>query len=429
MNYRKRLATDTLDNQQSSGTKRRSFYGYVIVAAGFLITLIAIGTIRTFGIFLKPMSTELNWSRGMASGAYSTFMLFTGLFSIMTGRINDKLGPRLVLTACGLLSGLGYLLVSQTTALWQLYLFYGVVISLASSCTYVPLLSTVAKWFTKRRNTMTGIVASGLGFGTVVMSPLAGWLMTNYDWRTSFVVLGSIALVFITLLAQLLRRDPGQIGALPYGESGVSSEKVNQQLRGLSLQQAIQSPQLWKVCALFSCHLFGQQIILVHIVPYATDLGISTTIAANILTTIGALSIVGIITMSSVADRLGIRPALIIDFVVVSIALIWLLFAREIWMLYLFAAVFGFGFGGTVVQQSPIVAELFGLKSHGTLFGIVMSGAMAAGALGAFAGGMIFDVTGSYQVAFIISIALSIFGLLLAISLRTVRGHSSIVEA
>lgn len=429
MNYRKRLATDTLNNQQSSGTKRRFFYGYVIVAAGFLITLISIGIIRTFGIFLKPISTELNWSRGMASGAYSVFMLFTGLFSIMTGRINDKLGPRLVLTACGLLSGLGYLLVSQTTALWQLYLFYGVVISLASSCTYVPLLSTVARWFTKRRSAMTGIVASGIGFGTVVMSPLAGWLMTNYDWRASFVVLGSIALVFITLLAQLLRRDPGQIEASPYGESGASSEKVNQQLRGLSLQQAIQSPQLWKICALFSSHLFGQQVILVHIVPYATDLGISTTIAANILTTIGALSIVGIITTSSVADRLGIRPALIIDFAVVSIALIWLLFAREIWMLYLFAAVFGFGYGGIVVQQSPIVAELFGLRSHGTLFGIVMSGAMAAGALGAFAGGMIFDVTGSYRVAFIISIALSVSGLLLAVSLRAARGHSSALEA
>ena len=428
MNY-KRFVTDSLNNQQYSGTKRRFFYGYVIVAAGFLITLISIGTIHTFGIFLKPMSTELNWSRGMASGAYSAFMLFTGLFSIMTGRINDKLGPRLVLTACGLLSGLGYLLVSQTTALWQLYLFYGVVISLASSCTYVPLLSTVARWFTKGRSTMTGIVASGLGFGTVAMSPLAGWLVANYGWRASFVVLGSIALVFVTLLAQLLRRDPGQIEALPYGKSGASSEKVNQQMRGLSLQQAIQNPQFWMVCALFACHIFGQQIVLVHIVPYSTDLGISTTIAANILTTIGALSIVGIITMSSVADRLGIRPALIIDFVVVSIALLWLLFAKEIWMLYLFAAVFGFGYGGVVVQQSPIVAELFGLRSHGTLFGIVMSGALATGALGAFAGGMIFDVTGGYQAAFIVSIALSIFGLLLAVSLRATRGHSSTIEA
>ena len=398
--------------------KPRFFYGYAIVLAAFLIMVVAFGTLYSFGVFFKPLLTEFGWSRAAISGAHSLCMILTGALSIVAGRLNDKFGPRLVLTVCGFLLGLGYLLMSQISAIWQLYLFYGVILAIGVSGSFVPLASTVARWFVKRRGMMTGILVSGIGFGMVVMPPIANWLITDYGWRNCYMVVGIVALVLITLASQFLRRDPSKKGQMPYGGSEVKAESSDLQVRGLSFQQAIRTGQFWIFGALLICHLIGQQAILVHIVPHVTDLGISSVIAANILATIGGVTIVGMMVMSSASDRIGNKSALIIAFIVVSIALLWLLVAREVWMLYLFAAVFGFGYGGVVALESPIVAELFGLRSHGLLLGIVMFGAMIGGGIGTIMAGRVFDITNSYQLAFLAGAALSIVSLILVLCLR-----------
>ena len=401
--------------------KPKFFYGYVIALVGFIIMAIAWGMVFTFGIFLKPLSAELGWTRALTSGAYSLFMLLHGFLYIFTGRLNDKLGPRLVMTVCGLFIGLSYLLMSQVSAIWQLYLFYGVILAVGMSGGFVPLASTITRWFVKRRGLMTGVVVSGAGFGTLIMSPIANWLIADYGWRTSYVMLGIIASVLIISAAQFLRRDPGQMGQVAYGEDTVKVAGLNLQDRGFSLQQAIHTRQFWIVGALFISHLVGQQAILIHIVPHATDLGISAANAAGILAVIGGLSIVGKVLLSSIGDRIGNKRAIIISLSLASMALLWLLVAREVWMLYLFAVVFGLGYGGMAVLESPMVAELFGLRSHGTLLGMIMAGVMAGGAFGALMAGRIFDITGSYQLAFLISMGLSVTGLILTPLLRPTR--------
>ena len=402
----------------STGEKPRFFYGYVVVLVAFFIMVLMFGTFYTFGVFFKPLSAEFGWARATTSGAFSVAMFLSGLLAIVMGRLTDRFGSRIVMTLCGFLLGLGYLLMSQVNAMWQLYLFYGVVIGMGMGGCFVPMLSTVARWFVNRRGMMTGFVVAGIGTGTIIIPPVASWLISSYGWRTSYILIGAVALVFIILAAQFLRHDPRQIGQLPYGGNEVKEEGLNLQARGFSLREAIGTGQLWMLFAILFCLGFCLGTIMVHIAPHATELGISATIAASILAVIGGLSIVGRVVMGSVADRMGNRPPLIINFVMVSGVLFWLVVAKELWMLYLFAAIFGFAYGGVVVLESPLVAELFGLSSHGVILGIVAFGYTVGGAVGPILAGRIFDIIGSYQVAFLVCAVLGILGIILASLLK-----------
>ena len=398
--------------------KPKFFYGYIIVLAAFFILLMMWGSSYTFGVFFKPLLTEFGWTRAETSGTYSLFMVVHGLFYIVTGRLNDKLGPRIVMTACGFFLGLGYLLMSQISAIWQLYLFYGVIIGIGASGGFVPLVSTVARWFVKRRGLMTGIVVSGIGLGTAIMPPVANWLISSYGWRTSFIIIGIITLALIILAAQFLRRDPSQMGQLPYGVDEVKAEGLNLEVGGFSLREAIRTRQFWMLSTMFLGFGFCIQAIMVHIVPHAIDMGISPAGAASILTIIGGLGIAGRVIMGSSGDRIGNKLAFIICFILLAITLSWVMAAKELWMLYLFAVVFGFAYGGHVPLGSPLIAELFGLREHGVILGATVFCGAIGGAIGPLLAGHIFDITSSYYLAFLVCAAISVVGLILISQVR-----------
>ncbi len=399
----------------------RVFYGYVVVAVAFLLMLVMWGTYYAFGVFFKPLLEEFGWTRAMTSGAFSLSFFLTGLLGIFTGRLTDRFGPRIVVTVCGFFLGLGYLLVSQTGTFWQLYLFYGVVVAMGMSTSVVPLQSTVVRWFVKRRGMMNGIVTAGIGMGMVVMPPTANWLISIYGWRTSYIIVGITALVLIVLAAQFLKRDPEQAGLLPYGEDELEINDSSGE-QGFTLRQALRTWQFWLLAIALLCFTIGEGTVLVHIVPHAIGLGISAASAALILAVIGGISIVGRVMMGIAGDRIGNKPAYVTCFVFMSVSLLLLLVAKDLWLLYLFAAIFGFGYGGLSALVSPIVAELFGLSSHGVIFGVViMFGGTGGMALGPFLAGHIFDVTGSYQTAFLICVIICVIGLIFTSRLRPVR--------
>lgn len=264
---------------------------------------------------------------------------------------------------------------------------------------------------------MTGIVSAGTGIGLTIMPPIASWLIISYGWRTSFIAIGIIPLVLIILAAQFLKRNPQSIGQLPDGEIEIKQEGSNLEARGLSLREAIHTRQFWMLWVTFFCLGFPTSGILVHIVIHATGLGIPALIAASILTVIGVVSTLGRVIMGSAGDRIGNRSALIISLILVSIALLWLLVGKEVWMLYLFAAIFGLAHSA-IVLMSPMVAELFGLISHGVLTGIIATGLTIGGAIGPVLVGHIFDITGSYQLGFLTCAAASIIGLIPALLLK-----------
>jgi len=390
------------------------FYGYVVVLVSFLIMVIAWGAFYSFGVFFKPLLSDFGWSRAVTAGAYSLCVIIQGFLGIIIGRLSDRFGPRIIMVAGGFFLGSGYLLMSQIGAIWHLYLFYGVIIGSGMSASWIPLVSTVARWFVRRRGIMTGIVTTGIGAGLMIMPPAAHWLISAYSWRTAYIIVGITALVLIILLAQFLRREPRQVAELPRGEG----EKLNLQIRGFSLWEAIHTRQLWLVCAAYLCFGFCLESIMVHIDPHATELGISAAIAANILAIIGGGSIIGRVAMGAFADRAGSKLALILGFILLTITLFWLLVAKEVWMLYLFAVIFGIAFGTLWVVLSPIVAELFGLSSHGVILGIIIFVYTIAGTAGPVLAGGVFDITSSYQPAFVALAAISAIGLILTLLLK-----------
>jgi len=408
--------------------KPKLFYGYLVALAAFLIQAVAWGIYNSFGVFFNPLLTEFGWLRATISGAVSLSFLVYGFFSVFIGGLNDRFGPRMIMTGCGCFLGFGYLFMTGVKAVWQLYLFYGLIVGIGQSGMDVILLSTIARWFERKRGTMSGIIKVGTGVGMVIMPIFVTWLITSYGWRTSFSVLGLLILVFIVSLAQFLVRDPAKKGLLPDNEREAHNDngRHNSAEKGLAFRETVRTRQFWTICAIYFVILVCVYTLIMHIVQHAIDIGISAVNAANILAAIGAVSIGGRFVMGSAGDRIGNRAALLICLLFLLAGLTWLQSAKKMWMFYLFALIYGFAHGGFFTLASPLIAGLFGTRSHGLIFGIVIFSSAIGGAVGPLMAGHIFDVTNSYQMVFLILTALGVIGLILTISLKPIRDNVGI---
>ena len=416
------------DNSEETGRvplmnyrKPGFFYGYVMVVIGFSIQFLSWGINNSFGVFYHPFINEFGWHRAVISGAVSLSYLLHGFISIFLGSLNDRFGPRLIITACGFILGLGFLMMSGLKAVWQLYLFYGVIVGFGLSAMDLIPLSTVARWFEKKRGIMSGVVKMGTGLGMVVMPIFVTWLITTYSWRRAFTVLGLLIMAVIVSLAQFLVRDPAKKGQWADNNRGPVPGGLNLQEGGLSYGETIRTRQFWTICVVYFIILFCAYTIVLHIVQHAIDLGISASNAAHVLSAIGAVSIVGRFVMGGAGDRIGHKSALIICLLFLSIALTWLQFAKELWMLYLFSIIYGFAHGGFFALVSPVAAGLFGTRAHGVILGNIIFSSTIGGAIGPVLAGHVFDVTRSYQIVFIILVILSIIGLLFTLSLKPIH--------
>ncbi|MBW1766580.1 MAG: MFS transporter, partial [Deltaproteobacteria bacterium] len=348
--------------------KAKYFYGYNIVAASFIIQAICIGVFVTYGIFFKEFQDEFGWSRTTISGASSLGTLVLGAATILAGRLNDKIGPRAIIISSGILLGSGYLLMSFVQEPWQLFLLYGVIIGVGFSTVDVITLSTTARWFFERRGMMSGIVKIGTGVGQLVIPLIVTTLITAYGWRNSYIIIGMVLLITLPAIARVLRRDPQGIGLLPDNGNEEPDISVTSFIDpGVTLKIAIRTKQLWLISVAWFALLFCTLTIFLHIVPHAIDLGLSQTTAAGVISTIGAVSMLGRFSMGIINDRIGGKRSLIISTLIFICGLIWLQMARDAWMLFLFASIHGFAHGALYTIISLIVAELFGTKSHGVL--------------------------------------------------------------
>ena len=400
-------------------TKSKYFYGNHIVAASFIIQAVCIGPLFTYGVFFKHFQAELGWSRAIISGASSLAFFIMGAGGILAGRLNDRIGPKVIMVVSGISLGLGYLFMSRMQAAWQLYLFYGLMVGIGFSTHDVITLSTVARWFIKRRGMMSGIVKVGTGAGQLIVPLIAAGLIAAYGWRHAYVAIGAAALIILVAAALVLHRDPRDKGQLPDGSSaGADGAAMQSEANGIPLQKAFRSGSFWILCVAEFTIFFCLLTMVVHIVPHATDIGLPPATAAGVLATIGGVSMVGRISMGTANDKIGGKRSLIICFIVLLCGLVWLQVASNAWMLFLFAAVYGFSHGGFFTVMSPTVAELFGTGSHGLLFGMILFSGTIGGAVGPVLAGRMFDVTGSYQGVFWVLTGLAISGLVLALLLN-----------
>jgi MFS family permease len=369
-------------------------------------------------VLFNPLIDEFGWSRASISGAASMAFLLMGFLGIGVGKLNDRIGPRILMTVSGVFFGLGYFLMSRLEAIWQLYLFFGVIFGIGLSTIDVIALSTIARWFVRKRGIVTGIVKVGTGFGQMVIPFLVSVLIIRYGWRSSCVSIGVAMLIILVAIAQLLRRDPGQMGLAPDGDASGSTDGLVSDIEGLSLREAVRTRQFWTICASMLAILFCLLTVMVHIVPYAQEMNVSPTRAASVLSTIAGVSMAGRFISGIAIDRIGSKRVIIFCFILLVAGLLWLQIATELWMLYLFAVVYGVAHGGFFTAFSPLIAEFFGIKFHGSLFGVTMFSGNLGGSLGPITAGYVFDITGAYAGAIWICTVVAIIGFVLVTLLK-----------
>jgi predicted MFS family arabinose efflux permease len=311
------------------------------------------------------------------------------------------------MTLCGIILGLGYFLMAHLTRTWELYLYFGVFVAIGMS-PYIPLLSLVPQWFTTKRGRMNAIVLSGMGLGIMIVPPIASTLISVWQWRNSYLVMAIITLIVMVSASQFLRSLSNQ--PLNGKEGRPAIGLADQRNEGLTLRQAIRTRQFALLCLLYFSFLFSLVSITVHIVIHAIGQGIPPTRAALSLSLIGGACIVGMNVMGNIADRFSNKIALGVSYSLMGLSLVWLIPSHSEWSFYLFSMAFGFAYGGMQVLFSPLVAELFGTRSHGVILATgALVGSIGA-AIGPIVAGYIFDSLGSYTIAFIICATLAFIG-------------------
>ena len=411
-----------------SGTRDRLFYGWVVVAACFILCAVVFGTRYSFGVFFKSLEIDFQLTRAATSGVFSTYMLFCCGFAVLGGWALDRYGPRLITVLMGLFTGLSLILTGQTDFSWQLFIYYSVLLAVGTGAAYTVAMSTASRWFDKKRGMALGIVSSGAGLGTVLMAPFATHLITNFSWREAFMVVGLIAGLIIAFSAVLLKKDPGEIGALPDGAKldnskiGAQSEEYAGGAVSFSLKQALGTRSFWFLWIIWFLWSACLHFILTHIVPHAIDLGVSAAEASVVLGMIGLVSIPARLIMGGVSDRIGRKVSAVICAFLQAGAMIWLIWSGELWMLYLFAVVYGIGYGGFDPPTVALIGDTFGLRSLGMVMGALVFGWGIGAAIGPAAGGYIYDVNNSYIIAFLAgALFMLLAGLLVLLTRREIN--------
>jgi predicted MFS family arabinose efflux permease len=399
--------------------ERRIFYGWVVLGASALITCIGMGTLFSLGIFLKPIEESTGWSRTGISTIALLNWIFMGIGSFLWGSLSDRFGTRVVVLAGGSLLGLGMVLSSQASALWHLYLTFGVMVGLAVGAFYAPLTATATKWFVAQRGLAVALVSAGIGFGVLIVSPLSRWLASDFGWRMAMVVLGDLGWLVVIPASFLIREQPSDIGATALGGAGRASH--HRSSPDFAAGAVLRSPQFWAIALTHFACCAAHSGPIFHMVTHAIDQGVGSMTAATVLSVSGLASVAGRIGTGMLADRLGAKPTLIGGLGIQAAVIVFYLFAREASAFYGLALVFGAAYGGVMPLYALVTREYFGERVMGTAYGAVFLVSTLGMGLGSFAGGYIYDHLGSYAWLFVGSALIGAAGGLLALTFRPPR--------
>jgi len=351
-----------------------------------------------FGIFFKPLETEFGWSRALISSGYTAFLVGHGLSGMTCGRLADRYSPRPILLVSGLLAGIGTALCSQINSINELrfFLFVG---GLGAGATWSVPTSTVQRWFYQRPRAglALSLVVSGVGVGGLIFAPIINYLILQYNWRTTYLIVGSSYLLVICISAIVIKKAPVAVRSVGAHNGTANLTAVSDKW---TTRKAFLTLPFAGITLIHCSGVTAFQTACVHLVPHAIDVGISKTLSAAALGLLGGFSIPGRLIPGFLSERMHWQQILALACVALSVSLLFLIFVARAWMLYCFVVCFGIGHGGRVSSYLGILGEFFGMQSLGALIGISTAIGMFIGAFAPYIAGFIFDATGSYSITF-----------------------------
>ncbi|WP_439498517.1 MFS transporter [Bosea sp. (in: a-proteobacteria)] len=389
-----------------------SHYRWIIVAAGGLLGCMAIGAMFSLPVFILPMSRDTGWSVTGISSAMTLAFLAMALASMAWGSLSDRIGTRPVVLLGSALLATSLALASVATSLVQFQLVFGVLVGAAAAATFAPMMACVTGWFETRRGLAVSLVSAGMGMAPMTVSPLAAWLVSSYDWRTSLQIIAALAAVVMIPAALLVRRPP----ALAREQAAHGVEDAAQ--TAMSVSQAIRTPQfiILLLTNFFCCATHSGPIF--HTIGYAVSCGIPLIAAVSIYSVEGLAGLGGRLAFGLLGDRFGAKRVLVLGLLVQAFVALAYFFVRELGAFYAVAALFGFIYAGVMPLYAVLARENFPLPMMGTIIGgTAMAGSLGM-ATGPLAGGLIYDSFASYGWLYIGAWGIGIGAFLIALTFR-----------
>ena len=403
------------------------FYGWFVLAAGFFVLFLATGSRGGFGVFVIPLTEEFGWTREAISRAIAIGWLVNGLTQPFLGRLYDRFGGRMVISASLLVLGSSTVLLSLINSLWLLVVIYGIIMSVAAGgASLVTIHALLSKWFYARRGLALSISTTGASAGSLVMAPFATYIIVWAGWRVSWTVMGGLILVLAIPIAWfLIRDDPADVGESPDGENeqptlGRSSRHSSMRRSPLEVdnwRDSYKSAPMWQMTgAYFVCGM-TTAMISVHYVPFAIERGISSVEAAWAFGMMMGLNVLGVLGVGAISDRFGRKNLLGVVYAGRGMAYAMLVLAPSRIGIWGFAVIAGFSWIAAAPLVSTLTADIYGIKRIGTLNGMTTLSHQAGGALSIYMGGVLHTIFGTYTLAFAIAGSLLVAASFLSFSI------------
>ncbi len=384
---------------------------WIVAGAASLTFGFIRGLHTSFGVFFVALLDTFHWSRAVTAGLQTANLVTDAVVSPFIGRLTDRLGPRRVVIAGGVVLATGLLLCSRVSTAWELYFYFGVVVSLGFAAGgVIPHVVVVSEWFPSRRGLVLGIVYGAVGVGTLILSPLSQWLISLWGWPRVFQALAATILIVIIPLVWSTYRPSPQSAREPARAKGAAAGTGE-----WSASLALRSIQFWSLFISRMLGSVGTMLIITHQVAHVVDIGYSHIWAAGVFGVMAFVSAVGRVAFGYLADAYTKIVAYSLNIACAAVGVLALTLATDTsqpWLLYVYVGGFGIAFGSRAVILSAITADIFAGKGFGTIFGFSVMSVGVGGGLGAWLGGALHDLTGSYFVSFTVANSLLLVSVL-----------------
>ena len=422
------MAGVTNPSSATTGSPMKIHRAWVILAILAIAQIVGQSIGMAAGIMVAPLNDPdggFGWNMGLIGAALATYYLFGALAAPVTGMLGDRYGARPMMFACGIMFAISMILVGTVSHIWQFFLYFGVMLSVTQSLAMVPLLASVNGWFKQRLGLATGLLWASGGIGAAAVAPAIASLFGAVGWQATFTYIGLAGGGMLLLLSVFYRSKPADAGVTAYGARAddppeISRGEAIERLRLKVFNKAMRKTRaFWNLPTIHGLGCAGHGIVLIYSIPLAIEQGISLSAASFILALISVFSILGRFVAPILAERMGAKPVMMTALFVQGLTVLVLFWVHDAWAFYLFAALFGLGFGGEMSAYLVVNRQYFGAGPLATLYGFEMMGALSGHAIATILGGLAIYVTGSFNPALVLSMFFSFTGVLVIFGMES----------